>query len=95
MARTKGAKNKPKEPEEEVLEVSNLNKVRNQSKDIKKQVAEDKKIIAQQKKETDKAARNAIKLQKQMNIVYEYTPLAETALGATSLYNLYGVVIDA
>ena len=27
--------------------------------------------------------------------VYEYTPLAETALGATALYNLYGVVIDA
>lgn len=28
-------------------------------------------------------------------MVYEYTPLAETALGATSLYNLYGIVIDA
>jgi len=27
--------------------------------------------------------------------VYEYTPLANTSLGATSLYNLYGVVIDA
>jgi hypothetical protein len=25
----------------------------------------------------------------------KYTPLNETSLGATSLYNLYGVVIDA
>lgn len=30
----------------------------------------------------------------EQNKVYEYTPLAETALGATGLYNLYGVVID-
>lgn len=27
--------------------------------------------------------------------VYEYTLLASTSLGATSLYNLYGVIIDA
>jgi hypothetical protein len=27
--------------------------------------------------------------------VYDYTPLAETALGSTICYNLYGVVIDA
>jgi hypothetical protein len=35
------------------------------------------------------------KEKKEVNRVYEYTPLASTSLGATSLYNLYGVVIDA
>ena len=29
------------------------------------------------------------------NKVYEYTPLAETSLGSTALYYLYGIVIDA
>ena len=28
-------------------------------------------------------------------MVYHYTPLAETTLGSTNLYNLYGMVIDA
>jgi hypothetical protein len=54
------------------------------SKDIKKLSKEEKASI--------KAAE---KLAKMKNMKYEYTPLAETALGATSLYNLYGVVIDA
>ena len=35
------------------------------------------------------------KEKKEVLRTYEYTPLASTSLGATSLYNLYGVVIDA
>ena len=34
-------------------------------------------------------------MKKLASMIYEYSPLAETALGATSLYNLYGIVIDA
>ena len=48
-------------------------------------------MLAAQKKE---AARQA-KIEKLKSQVFEYTPLAETSLGSTSCYNLYGVVIDA
>ena len=37
----------------------------------------------------------ALKESREAAKVYDYTPLAETSLGATELYNLYGVVIDA
>ena len=80
MGRTIGSKNRPRDEIESSKKAPESN-LTGLSKDQKKAVTREKKAVA---KAWDLA-----------NKVYEYTPLAETALGATSLYNLYGIVIDA
>lgn len=88
MGRTKGSKNRTKD------EIQKDKEIAGQSKDIKKP-SNVPVLTSEQKKEIQAQKRKDYLTKKYANMVYEYTPLAETALGATSLYNLYGVVIDA
>lgn len=88
MGRTKGSKNRPKDEILDEKEKAGTCKDEKKTSNVPVMTSEQKKELVQKKKA-------AQKLKKLASMVYEYTPLAETALGATSLYNLYGIVIDA
>ena len=97
MGRPKGVKNKPKE-NQTILPLGNESNINLASKKIKKDKVEVSKLpkITEEQKKLIKDQKKAAQREKKLaNLHYDYTPLAETSLGATDLYNLYGVVIDA
>ena len=85
MARTKGAKNKPKDLD--------ADKPASASKRIKK--SEEEKQRDKELKQHEKELKKQAKELERINKEYEYTPLADTALGSTEQYNIFAVVIDA
>lgn len=89
MGRKPGVKNRTKE-EKEADRLQAVKEKEIQKAEKKKQ-SEFKKL-ENEKKRTEFKAKKNIEMKSK---IHKYTPLAETSLGSTELYYLYGIVIDA